>query len=234
MDNYAQYLESMSGRRTWKRKIDYIRYNFGRFLQELQSGSQVLEIGPGRGELVSHLNGRGVEDIDIMDNDQCILDTVSSRYRVAGRLWAENLADIEGQLRQYDMVFAIQVLEHIPVSEYRSFLEVIDRHLKKGGRMVFVIPNGANPLSISERYFDLQHQTAFTENSLCSLPNHCGLAGYEARVEGFRIPPYTPINWLRIVVQKALHLCLFGLMLANGGTYQRILTPNLTLILTKR
>jgi 2-polyprenyl-3-methyl-5-hydroxy-6-metoxy-1,4-benzoquinol methylase len=234
MNNYAEYLESISSPATWKRKIDYARYNFGPCLTGLGPGSRVLEIGPGRGELVSYLNGLGITDIDVVDNDQSILDLVRGRCRIANALRADTLEDAAPHLGAYDVVFAVQVLEHIPVTASPAFLRILDQHLKKSGQLIFVVPNGGNPLSIIERYWDLQHQTAFTENSLKALPNFCGLGGYEARVEGFRIPPYTPVNWFRIAVQKSLHLALFALLLANGGTYQRIMTPNLTLILKKR
>jgi SAM-dependent methyltransferase len=233
MDSYAEYLESISSPKTWQRKIHYARYNFGPLLKGLGPDARVLEIGPGRGELITYLNSLGIADIDIVDNDPSILELVRGRCRIANAIKADTLQEAAPQLREYDVVFAVQVVEHIPVSEIPGFLQVLDQHLRPAGQIVFVIPNGGNPLSMIERYSDLQHQASFTENSLMALPNACGLKGYEARVRGFRIPPYTPINWLRIAVQKALHWGLFALLLANGGMYQRLFTPNLMLVLQR-
>ena len=61
-----------------------------------------------------------------------------------------------------------------------------------------------------------------------------GLANAEIEVKGYRIPPVSPVNLLRIALQKLLHLMLKAVMIVNGGQYFHILEPNICLLITRK
>lgn len=233
MDEYAGYLERIYDRKTFERKLAYLDHNFGRLFA---AGQAVLEIGPGLGEFVAFVTARKVSALDVVDRDESVLRLLRSRFpiRNAWLASAESLADLDRVLPAYDRIFLLHVLEHVEVEALAPLLRLLFRHLAPGGKLIATVPNGANPLAVVERYSDITHRSLFSPNSLVQLAHMASLPGsFEAEVRGYRIPPSAPINWPRIVMQKLLHLGLLGVMVANGGVFERIYHPNISLILTK-
>ncbi len=232
MAQYIDYLESISNPATFRRKCQWLDHNFGSLFS---SGQEVLEIGPGRGEFLHFAAGKGISGIDVIDRDQGVLDYVKSRYptRNAWACSAENISSLDSALSTYDRIFVLQVMEHIRTESLEDFIRSLYRRLKVGGKLIITVPNGANPLSIVERYSDITHHNLFSENSLRELVQLSGVPGAKTHVQGYRIPPVSAIDIARIVLQRALHLCLKGLLVVNGGVFFSIYDPNITLILER-
>ncbi len=234
MSNYVQHLQELSTPLTFIRKKRYIDYNLKKCFKEIgYQNLQVLEVGPGLGEFESYLNDNGVYSIDVVDNDQAILAYVTKRYRVNKSFLVKDLINIDKKLGQYNFIFLMQVLEHLPASEYSNTLKLLYSHLKKNGYLIIVVPNGNNPLGLIERYADLQHTGCFTEPSLRDLVRVSGVKDYKIELKGYEIPPYNFINLVRIFLQKILHFILYLIMIINGGNYFRIMAPNIMLIIKK-
>jgi len=232
MAQYIDYLESISNPATFRRKCQWLNHNFGALFS---AGQQVLEIGPGRGEFLEFAATKGITNIDVIDRDQGVLDYVKARYPVRGA-WtcsAENLSSLDTTLSTYDRIFVLQVMEHIRTESLEDFIRSLYKHLKPGGKLIITVPNGANPLSIVERYSDITHHNLFSENSLRELVQLSGVPGAKTSVQGYRIPPVSVIDIVRIGLQKALHLCLKGLLVVNGGVFFSIYDPNITLIVER-
>jgi 2-polyprenyl-3-methyl-5-hydroxy-6-metoxy-1,4-benzoquinol methylase len=232
MAQYIDYLESISNPATFRRKCQWLDHNFGSLFS---SGQEVLEIGPGRGEFLHFAAGKGISGIDVIDRDQGVLVYVKSRYptRNAWACSAENISSLDSALSTYDRIFVLQVMEHIRTESLEDFIRSLYRRLKVGGKLIITVPNGANPLSIVERYSDITHHNLFSENSLRELVQLSGVPGAKTHVQGYRIPPVSAIDIARIVLQRALHLCLKGLLVVNGGVFFSIYDPNITLILER-
>lgn len=234
MKNYTNHLEQMYSQKSFERKTDYIKYNFGEFFKQLKSAKiNVLEIGPGLGEFVSFLNSQKIANIDVIDNDKSIADSIKKKYKLLNFFITNKIVSLDKKLNQYDLIVMIQVLEHLPVNQYEPVLKILYKHLKKNGFIVIVVPNGNNPLGLIERYADLQHYNCFTQQSLKDLINYSGIKNFEYKITGFEIPPYDPVNILRIILQKILHFCLLLIMIINGGNYFKVMTPNIMLIIKK-
>lgn len=235
MSSYVKHLEELSTQETLQRKKNYIDYNLKSYLVETGfKEMRVLEVGPGLGEFESYLNDKGVDDIDIVDNDKNILDYVSRKYKISKRCLIKDIALIDKNLSQYNFIFLMQVLEHIPASQYASTLRVLYKHLEKGGFLIIVVPNANNPLGLVERYGDLQHTGSFTEQSLRDLVNVSNIEDYTIEIRGYEIPPYDVLNCLRIFLQKILHFILLLIMIVNGGIFFKTMTPNIMLVIKKR
>lgn len=234
MSNYVQHLQELYTPQTFERKKRYIDYNFAKYFKEVgHKNLQVLEVGPGLGELESYLNDNSVNSIDIADNDQSILAYVTKRYKINKSFLTKDLVDINKKLGQYNFILLMQVLEHLPVSAYSGTLKILYSHLKKNGYLVIVVPNGNNPLGLIERYADLQHTGCFAEPSLRDLVRVSGIKDHKIELRGYEIPPYDLINLIRIFLQKILHFILYLIMIINGGNYFKIMTPNITLVIKK-
>jgi len=234
MNNYIKHLEELSTSATLKRKKDYIDYNLKKCFKEIGfKNIKVLEVGPGLGEFESYLNDRGVVDIDIVDNDKSILDYVSRKYQIKRMYLTKDISLTEKKLGKYDLIFLMQVLEHLPVDKYVATIQLLYKHLVKGGFLVIVVPNANNPLGLVERYGDLQHTGSFTEPSLKDLITLSGIEDYLMEIKGYEIPPSNLLNLIRIFLQKILHTILLAIMIINGGLFFKTMTPNLSLIIKK-
>jgi 2-polyprenyl-3-methyl-5-hydroxy-6-metoxy-1,4-benzoquinol methylase len=234
MNNYQKHLKEQYSDLTFKRKIDYFKYNFSSLINTIakKSGS-VLEIGPGMGECIAYLNNKNITNIDVVDNDRQILEKIKDDYKVNKSYLNSDLLLLTNKLGKYDLIILIQVLEHLPLANVPKIIRLLYSHLNKNGEVVVVVPNAGNPLGLVERYGDLQHQIAFTEQSLKDLINESGIANFKLSLEGYNIPPTNVVNIIRIMLQKILHLILLLIMIINGGTYFKIMTPNITLRVKK-
>jgi SAM-dependent methyltransferase len=134
---------------------------------------------------------------------------------------------------KYDLVVLTQVFEHIPKASYLNWIRSLYRSLNPGGHILITVPNGANPLVGTERYGDLQHENIFTIFSFRELMTFANLKNSSYLIRGFEIPPYSLVNVIRLVLQKILHAIFILLMMINGAIYQTIMTPNITLVITK-
>lgn len=234
MTSYLKHLEGLSNPETFKRKKDYIDYNFRNYLEKIGLKKlKVLEVGPGLGEFEGYLNDRGVSNIDVIDNDRSILDYIFKRFKINNSFLIKDISISNKKIGDHNFIYLMQVLEHIPTDKYVSCLRVLYSYLEKGGFLIIVVPNANSPLGLTERYSDLQHTGSFTEQSLRDLINVSGIEGYTMEIKGYEIPPYNLLNLLRVLLQKILHLVLLLIMIVNGGLYFKIMTPNITLIIRK-
>jgi len=234
MKSYLSYFKELYNPRTFKRKMDYIKYNFSPYIKKLSKANIViLEIGPGLGEFVNYLNTNGITNIDVLDIDEDILEHIKSNYKIKHAILSSDIKRVDRKLRKYDIIFLLQVFEHIPKEQYKTFIQILYKHLKPQGYIIITVPNGGSLLGLSERYNDLQHEVLFTENSLRELPNYCEISNYEIEIKGYRIPPYSLINIIRIMAQKIFHFFLSIIYIVNAGVYLKIYNPNISLIIKK-
>lgn len=233
MGNYLEHMNELGENQAFSRRVGYIKYNFSKYLNLISTKSYVLEIGPGKGELLHILNDKHISNIDILDNDASILSYCKKNFKVKNVIKASTLTLNKYLKNKYDLIVLTQVFEHIPKSYYINWVTNLYRALKPGGKIIITVPNGANPLVGTERYGDLQHENIFTIYSFKELMTFANLKYSSYIVQGFEIPPSSPINILRIALQKILHTIFVLLMIINGGIYQTLLTPNITLVITK-
>lgn len=235
MQNYLGHLNSLYNNKTFLRKKEYIKHNFSKVVKHLNSKSHVLEIGPGMGEFVSSLNEYKIYNIDVLDADKHVLKNMSDNFKVKRKI-KSFLGDKFKLtiLQKYDVIFMMQIFEHITKSSYINTITQLFNHLKPGGSLIITVPNGANPFNIGERYADLQHEAMFTEISLKELPYYCDLTNFTLEVQPYLIPPSSPINIIRIFMQAMLHFLIRLIFMINGGIYQTILTPQITLVITRK
>lgn len=234
MKTYVHRLQDMYNPQTYKRKLNYIQYNFSKYIDKFNKKDiSVLEIGPGLGEFVYHLNQRGIACIDVLDNDKAVLKYIKSNYKIRNSILTGDIEGVQNKLGQYSIIFLLQVLEHIPKRRYKTYIKILFKHLCPQGYLIITVPNGGTPLGLSERYNDLQHETLFTEHSLRELANYSEILNYDIEIKGYMIPPFNLINIVRIIFQKVYHLFLSILYIINAGVYIKIHNPNISLIIKK-
>ena len=234
MGNYLAHMQGLGNSTAFIRRADYNEYNFGEYIAHVENkSSAVLEIGPGLGELLHVLNKHGIREIDILDNDKAVLAYCQKKYFIRKAIFSQGDSPHKYLKSKYDLIVLTQVFEHVPKSEYTTWIKGLYDALKPGGYILITVPNGANPLVGAERYGDLQHENLFTVFSFNELVTFSTLRGAKHQINGFEIPPISAINIIRIILQKILHGFFILLMIINGAIYQTLMTPNITLIIKK-
>lgn len=235
MGNYLNHLRQLSSPGTFLSKKKYFDYNIAEYLpKKPQKDIEILEIGPGLGEFVSFLNDKKINKIDILDNDGEVLKYVSSRFKIRNSIPVKDISSAGKKLGKYDLIMMMQVLEHLPLNIQGQVVDMLFKHLKNGGYLFIIVPNANNPLGITERYSDIQHTASFTTQSLLDLVGMSAILGFEVSVKGFEIPADNPLNILRKILQKLLHLLILAVMIINGGLFFKTLTPNIMLVIKRK
>lgn len=134
-------------------------------LKTLDRGSNILEIGCGRGFTMLTLEKMGFHNIKGIDIDDSQID-FGKKLGLNVEL-VEDTVDFLNQCKeQYDAVIAFDVFEHMHKDELVLVLSKIYSLLKKEGVLICKVPNANHPLSMRYRYIDWTHYISFTEMSL--------------------------------------------------------------------
>jgi len=233
--SYLTQLQSNNNTVTQKRKKEYIAHNFGKYVDPRlkKKNVHILEIGPGFGEFIEYCMERGVNNIDVIENDISVTRHLKKKYSLQNIFFTQDIGSMDNKLRTYDVIMMTQVLEHVPQIAHIKIVQTLFKHLNTNGVLIITVPNIGNPLAIFERYYDYTHKTAFTEHSLEQMVDFADLKKAKLVLQPFRIPPYSIVNIFRSVFQSLLHGLFKLLFIINGGVYPHILTTNVSLIIEK-
>lgn len=181
---YDHYLENTFGSyQPCKVKRAQFLFNYRRWFPQPGSGAKVLDIGPGRGEMLDVLAECGVTDCTGVDLSEEIVRFCRSRGFVCE--WTD---DTEAFLLRHenscDLITVCDVLEHIDRNHTLPFLSAVRCALKPGGKAIFQVPNMAAEDAALYYYADFTHVAGFTELSLKQVLmtagfSRCELHDYE-------------------------------------------------------
>ena len=146
--------------------------------------SKLVDLGCGYGRLLFGLKSMGYVN--------CLgVDWSESQLTVAHELGLQPLLreNIEIFLREtpdkcFDVVTAIDLLEHLARPELIKTLDQILRILRPNGRLVLHLPNAEGIFGSRVRYDDITHETSFTKTSLRQVLSACGFSTVRCYEEG--------------------------------------------------
>jgi len=132
--------------------------------------ARMLEIGCGHGALIYYAKKMGYNQ----------LEGVDTSFEQVEEAWKLGLRDVVRQedlmetLRKsadksYNVIIALDVIEHMTKSELLDLVEELYRVLCKEGKLILHMPNAASPFFGRVRYGDYTHEQAFTQSSLSQL-----------------------------------------------------------------
>ncbi|MDO9547162.1 MAG: class I SAM-dependent methyltransferase [Pelolinea sp.] len=190
---------------------------------------QILDIACGEGSLLCFLKDNGFSNLagfDLSEENVRICHCLSLDFVVQ----FDALDVIQYRLGQsYDLIFLLDILEHIPKQSASDFLKNVGERLNSGGVLIIQTPNMGSICGIYHRYNDLTHEFGVTEKSIRDL---LLCSGFDK--ENIDVRPAwnatTPIGYLREIYLRLLH---FLYTLGEDSSRPKIPTKNLLIRVIK-
>jgi 2-polyprenyl-3-methyl-5-hydroxy-6-metoxy-1,4-benzoquinol methylase len=137
----------------------------------LAPGARMVEIGFGEGRFLDYAKRAGFEAVGIE-----IIPSLVERAKARGlNARIGRLTDLIDQAGSFDMVTALDLIEHLATDEIRKFLFDSASLLKKGGFVFLRFPNGSSPFSLALYNGDVTHRSYLNVSSLAQLASPAGL-----------------------------------------------------------
>ena len=129
-----------------------------------------MEIGFGNGNFLQYAKILGWDVYGTEINEECFKAAKTKKFNV---MLTSNLdSHISGY---FDLVIALDVMEHIDKKDLDKFLLDVKRVLVKGGKFIARVPNGDSPFGLPLQYGDITHKTAIGSGMMKFLANSSGL-----------------------------------------------------------
>lgn len=183
---------------------------FGKFVHGLPQGSRVADLGCGIGLMLAWL--ATIPGIRVAG-----VDGSASQIERAREMVPEHVELHTGSLESFvlhnpatfHVIFAINILEHIPEGDnLLSLLEAVRCALVPGGTLVCQVPNAASLIGTHSRYLDLTHVRSFTSSSLVQLLECAGFERIQLRARNAVDFTQSLRMWVEYWVHRAVfHLC---------------------------
>lgn len=156
-----------------------------------KSKIEILDFGCGMGLFLNFLRTHEFTSISGFEPDSGQAAVArSSGHHIEQ---AENpLTWLKACPKKFDVIFAIDVLEHIPPEQLQDVLAAMKAILSDGGLLVATVPNGNSTCAGRWRYIDWTHRLSFTEHSLSHV----------LKMSGFRIETVLPSEIARFYTSK--------------------------------
>lgn len=141
--------------------------NFDHVIAKYNDTSTCLDLGCGIGDFVAYLHSKKLKHVTAIDTSAESIDICNKNFS-GYEFKVESIETFfEKDTRQFDIISMFSVLEHLPVAQIVSILNLIKQHLKPGGVFVFSTPNMDTLFgNTNGRYNDFTHTIGFTESSL--------------------------------------------------------------------
>ena len=219
--NYHNYYEADD---LDPRKLAYLRRNILPLLNSLPKSAGILEVGPGRGALLSLLREAGFAHLSAFEVCTPFAEELSRRgFTVdTGPSAVEHLRSLSDHC--LDALVLVDVLEHFPLEDGLDFLRESRRVVRPQGRVIIQTPNASGVFGINTFVADPTHTTPWNELRLTAA----------LRGSGFQTVNCYPMqlpaglgNLAREILKKMLFSAVRLLTRICGATPVQVLTHNI-------
>lgn len=226
---YRQYVSTHQGDVAGRGKFLDFEQNFLHLIPQ-DRATRILDVGCGQGVMLQLLEQAGYSSVTGIDTS---LEQIELA-RQAGSANAlcvdlfEYAASVPGQ---FDVITAIDLVEHFDRAQVLSLFTVLFRMLAPGGRLIMRTPNGSSPYSGRYLYSDITHGTIYTDRSLQQIASLVGFKSVQvtpAMLTGRRFGTVRRTLWRAVEP-----LIKIPLIIESGQFRGHIVTQNLIAVLTK-
>ncbi len=190
--------------------------------------TRILDVGCGHGDLISLIRRHGWTEVSGIDISQEQVK-MAARLGVTGVTCADIYEHAATHGHSYDVVLAMDVVEHFDRSEALKLFEALRSMLAPGGCLILQTPNGASPFSGQIFWSDVTHGMQYTNRSLRQI---CAATGFRS-VESF--PTRPAIHGAASLLRAGLWRCVESMLwlataAETGNMRDLIFTRNLIAI----
>ena len=193
-------------------------YIYGQSLKNWlpDKGGRVVDLACGHGSFLWWLKQQGYTLVSGVDSsaEQVNLARTTGAEIVQADVFAWLSTQPPGS---YEMVVAMDFIEHISKDDLMRFLTLTYRLLSPGGRLVLRYPNGDSPFVGLNLYNDITHVWTYTTNCLSSLARMHGFAATEFFDESLALRDHT---WIKRPIVRLCQALLS--LLVQGAAKQQI------------
>ncbi|CAK0781281.1 Methyltransferase domain-containing protein [Gammaproteobacteria bacterium] len=216
-DYLSNHLSTTRNLCSRKHRKQWFSYNYKRLLPNAPD-IKILEIGPGYGELLELLSQDcRYKNVKAIDMSQEVVTYCNQILPGCVEKVDNTVLFLEQHACHFDLIFMLQVLEHVGKPDVISLLEAAYNSLLPGGKLIIEVPNMANPMIGSYlRYADFTHEVGFTDLSLRYVLQCAGFS--QVSLFESKVPNVSLGRIFQAGAQKLLNMIL-GLMI-------RIYMPN--------
>jgi 2-polyprenyl-3-methyl-5-hydroxy-6-metoxy-1,4-benzoquinol methylase len=232
---YQNYYSTHSGKQEQSVQIQHFKQQVRYFEREFKhllpanKDIQILDIGCGTGSLIKALNQLGYANTNGIDLSE-------EQVRMAGVFGVERIehGDVKDYLvdkvASYDLIFAVDLIEHLGKDELVDFLKLVNTGLKSGGKVIFRTPNMDAPLAAVFAFADFTHEVFLNKSSAKQLLQSCGYQNVVVS-EGIVFIE----NPLKEIVRKVgwftTKVCLKAQLYFSARTWDEVVfSPNIVIV----
>ena len=135
--------------------------------------AKVLDIGCGTGSLIQALNEMGYENTQGIDLSQEQV-AMANNFGVKGVVEMDAKDFLHDKEEEFDIIFAVDLIEHLGKDELVEFLKMVRGALKPGGQVIFRTPNMDTPFASVFAFADFTHEIFLNKSSATQLLQSCG------------------------------------------------------------
>jgi SAM-dependent methyltransferase len=191
-------------------KDNYRRY----FPADLQAKILCVSCGPGYG--VNLLNDLGYQNAQGIDSFPDKIEWARRRKLNCQVAFAFEFLEQSAD-ESFDLIWLEQEINHLTRQEILDFLSLCLRKLKRGGRLLTFVLNGANPITGAEALAqNFDHFNTFTEYTLRQVLGHSGFDNIQVFDLNLYVFYRNPANYLAMAVSGMLSLTFRGLFMLYG------------------
>lgn len=184
----------------------FYRRILGDVFASIPAQARILDVGCGQGLLIYALREAGYRDLQGIDLSEQQVEVSKQFALPCTAVNAEYLFQLaESSPASFDLIFLMDVLEHLPKPEQLRMLRAISSLLKPAGQLVLSVPNANSTFGLRWRHIDWTHEAAFTEHSLEFILLNCGFQDLQFLPYEFITRPRLPFIPRRSVFSWLLH-----------------------------
>ncbi len=184
----------------------------------------MIDLACGHGTLLYCLTESGYRNVHGIDISREQVE-LARRFGLTGIECGAIEPYLNGSDRTYDVVFLLDILEHLTPDELFAVLDSVNRRLNPGGKVIITVPNGAGLFGMRIRYGDLTHENCYTPGSMgqaLSTTGFTDVCTYEIRPV-----PHGLKSAVRSVLWRIMTLPHRLLLAAETGVTRHVLTQNM-------
>ncbi|MBI1748425.1 MAG: class I SAM-dependent methyltransferase [Acidobacteria bacterium] len=193
--------------------------------------AKILDVGCGAGAFLHYLHEKGYANatgIDISPEQVAM----AQKLGIKNVECAEVMEYLEDSPNRFDVVTALDVLEHFKKEEVIPLLEAIRASLRSGGVIILQTPNADGPFGSRYRYADFSHEVVFTRTSISQV---LAMAGFR-RIAVYPTGPvcHGILSAVRWILWQVIKTLLRAYLAVETGSFRgHILTQDLLAVAVK-